>query len=158
MDGEGRASGRLPMQSGARSCSPAESGMLSRDDAVLVDVDNERLPSLGDARDSLRRRIEATLCFIVGGGRTVLAHQHVPYPFHVTRTFHLDPQRPDLATLYLQSAAGGLYRGDRLLLAIDAAPGARVHVTPQAATIIHDTRDQSPPHFTRIRPPPHGFP
>jgi urease accessory protein len=131
--------------------------MLSRDDAVLVDVDNERLPSLGDARDSLRRRIEATLCFIVGGGRTVLAHQHVPYPFHVTRTFHLDPQRPDLATLYLQSAAGGLYRGDRLLLAIDAAPGARVHVTTQAATIVHDTRDQSAAQFTRIRVARDGF-
>src|SRR5260370_9096376 len=96
MPAQARASRRLPMQSGARSCSPAESGMLSRDDAVLVDVDNERLPSLGDARDSLRRRIEATLCFIVGGGRTVLAHHPAPHPFHVPRTFPLHPPRPAL--------------------------------------------------------------
>ena len=40
-------------------------------------------------------------------GRTFLAGQHVPYPFHITRPFHLDRARPDLATLYLQSASGG---------------------------------------------------
>jgi urease accessory protein len=55
------------------------------------------------------RTVEASLCFSRGGGRTVLARQRLPYPFHATRTFHLDQARPDLATLYLQSAAGGLY-------------------------------------------------
>jgi urease accessory protein len=67
--------------------------MLARNDAVSL---------------ATERRIEASLRFATGGGRTVLVHQHVPYPFHVTRAFHLDPSRPDLATLYLQSASGGL--------------------------------------------------
>jgi urease accessory protein len=97
------------------------------------------------------RRIEAALHFATGGGRTVLAHQHVPYPFHVTRAFHLDRPRPDLATLYLQSASGGLYRGDLLMLDIDVASGAAAHVTTQAATVVHDTRERCATQLTRLR-------
>jgi urease accessory protein len=97
------------------------------------------------------RRIEAALHFSVGGGRTVLAHQYVPYPFHITRAFHLDPQRDDLATLYLQSASGGLYRGDRLRIEIDVAAGAAAHVTTQAATVVHDTRGRAAAQSTRLR-------
>jgi urease accessory protein len=94
--------------------------------------------------------IEAALHFSVGGGRTILSHQYVPYPFHVTRAFYLD-QRSDLATLYLQSASGGLYRGDRLLIEIDVAPGAAAHVTTQAATVGHDTRGRAAAQSTRLR-------
>ncbi len=115
--------------------------MLARDNTDFVGG-SERMPSFDADRDPLGRGVEATLRFAVGGGRTMLAHQHVPYPFHVTRPFYLDPQRPHLATLYLQSAAGGLYRGDRLLLAIDVAPGGSAHVTTQASMIVHDTRGQ----------------
>jgi urease accessory protein len=97
------------------------------------------------------RRIEAALHFATGGGRTVLVHQHVPYPFHVTRAFHLDRPRPDLATLYLQSASGGLYRGDLLMLDIDVASGAAAHVTTQAATVVHDTRERCATQLTRLR-------
>jgi urease accessory protein len=83
--------------------------------------------------------VEASLRFCHGGGRTVLTHQRVPYPFHATRPFYLDPARTDLATLYLQSAAGGLYRGDRVTLSIVAEPHSAAHVTTQAATIVHRT-------------------
>src|SRR5438552_3271126 len=86
------------------------------------------------------RSVEARLRFAVGGGRTILAHQRIAYPLHVTRPFHLDALRQDLATLYLQSASGGLYAGDRLGLAIEVMPGAAVHVTTPASTIVHDTR------------------
>ena len=85
------------------------------------------------------RVAHAELCFAAGGGRTVLVRQSVPYPFHITRTFQLDSARPDLATLYLQSASGGLYRGDDLAMAVAVRPGASVHVTTQAATVVHDT-------------------
>jgi urease accessory protein len=102
-------------------------------------------------------RAQAALRFAVGGKRTVLLHQRVPYPFHVTRVFHLDPARPDLATLYLQSASGGLYRGDRLGLAIDVAPAAAVHVTTQAATIVHDTRGVGAAQLTEINVADNGF-
>lgn len=85
------------------------------------------------------RHVEAQLVFAVGGGRTVLTHQLVPYPFHITRPFRLDVERPDLATLYLQSASGGLYRGDDLTLGITAEAGAAAHLVTQAATVVHDT-------------------
>lgn len=85
------------------------------------------------------RRVAAELVFAAGGGRTLLTRQHVPYPFHITRPFQLDPGRPDLATLYLQSASGGLYRGDDLHLRIDVAKGAAAHIVTQAATMVHDT-------------------
>ena len=85
------------------------------------------------------RSAEAELVFAAGGGRTVLMRQHVPYPYHVTRTFRLDRGQPDVATLYLQSASGGLYRGDDLGLSITVRTGARAHVTTQSATVVHDT-------------------
>jgi urease accessory protein len=89
--------------------------------------------------ERLTNAAEASLHFSHGGGRTVLSRQRIPYPFHATRPFYLDRARADLATLYLQSAAGGLYRGDRVALSITAAPDSAVHVTTQAATIVHRT-------------------
>lgn len=96
----------------------------------------------GDERDRsavATEAIAATLRFAKGGGRTFLAHQSVPYPFHITRPHYLDAAMPDLATLYLQSAAGGYYRGDRLALSIQAARETRAHVTSQAGTVVHST-------------------
>jgi len=72
--------------------------------------------------------------------RTHLARQFVSYPFHVTRPFYLDREPAGLATLYLQSASGGIYSGDSLELAIDAAAGAQCQVTSQGSTIVHDSR------------------
>jgi urease accessory protein len=94
-----------------------------------------------DEPEQIAGAVEASLHFSRGGGRTVLARQRVPYPFHATRTFYFDQARPELATLYLQSAAGGLYRGDRVALSITSAPGSAAHVTTQAATIVHRTHD-----------------
>lgn len=85
------------------------------------------------------RDVTAELAFVRGGGRTVLARQRVPYPFHITRPFALDRDMPELATIYLQSASGGLYRGDRLHLDIRAGNGAMAHLTSQAATVVHRT-------------------
>jgi urease accessory protein len=76
----------------------------------------------------------------VAGGRTVIRRQRVGYPFHVTRGFYLDAGRPDLLTLYLQSASGGLYAGDRLQFDIVVADGAALCVTTQASTVVHEGR------------------
>jgi urease accessory protein len=81
--------------------------------------------------------VRAVLHFASGGGRTFLKDQHVPYPFHITRPHALDPLRPAHATLILQSAAGGLYRGDRLALDVSAGPGTVATVRSQAATVVH---------------------
>ncbi|MHB8885501.1 MAG: urease accessory protein UreD [Methylovirgula sp.] len=85
------------------------------------------------------RSARAELVFIRGGGRTILGRQYVPYPFHVTRPFFLDGAQPDIATLYMQSASGGIFRADDLSLRIESRPGARAHLTTQAATVVHDT-------------------
>jgi urease accessory protein len=70
-------------------------------------------------------------------GRSYLAHQFASYPFHVCRAQYLDPELPEMASLYLQSSAGGLFAGDRLSLRIAAAAGAKAHVTTPASTIVH---------------------
>ncbi len=83
---------------------------------------------------------EAEVCWFaeLAGGRTMLRRQHVGYPFHITRAFHLDRMRPDLATLYLQSTSGGLYAADRLELDLTVGAGAALHLTTQASTVVHD--------------------
>ncbi len=94
--------------------------------------------------------VEASLSFASGGGRTFLARQSVPYPFHITRPHRLDAARPDIVTLYLQSASGGLYHGDRLALSIEARPDACAHVTSQAATVAHRAAAESIRVSTRL--------
>jgi urease accessory protein len=101
--------------------------------------------------------VEASLHFCHGGGRTVLARQRIPYPFHATRPFYLDQARRDIATLYLQSAAGGLYRGDDVALSIIAEPGAAAHVTTQASTIVHRTHQHAVVQRTRLYVGEHAF-
>src|SRR5712672_2300002 len=86
------------------------------------------------------RQAEVLLVAELAGGRTVLRRQHVGYPFHVTRSFQLDRMRPDLTTLYLQSASGGLYAGDRLKLDLVVGAGAALNLTTQASTVVHDGR------------------
>jgi urease accessory protein len=101
--------------------------------------------------------VQAALHFSRGGGRTVLARQRLPYPFHATRPFYLDRACPELATLYLQSASGGLYRGDDVALSIVADPHAAVHVTTQASTIVHRTHQHGVVQTVRIEVGEHAF-
>ena len=88
------------------------------------------------------RKAEVLLVAELAGGRTVLRRQHAGYPFHVTRAFQLDRMRPDLATLYLQSASGGLYAADRLTIDLVVGAGAALNLTTQASTVVHDARGQ----------------
>lgn len=79
-----------------------------------------------------------------GAGRSFLARQFVPYPFHITRPFRLDGDPQGMATLYLQSSSGGVYAGDRVDLALDMAPATAIHLTTQASTIIRAARGDTP--------------
>lgn len=74
------------------------------------------------------------------GGRTVIRRQHIGYPLHITRGFYLDRAAPDLLTLYLQSASGGLYAGDRLHLNVAVRSGASLSLTSQSSTVVHHGR------------------
>jgi urease accessory protein len=96
------------------------------------------------------RAAEAHLAAEFAGGRTILRRQHVGYPLHVTRGFYLDPARPDLLTLYIQSASGGLYAGDRLKLDVVVGAEAALHLTTQAATVVHDGKDAGSTQQLRI--------
>jgi len=93
---------------------------------------------------------QASLVFAHGGGATFLAAQAAPYPFHITKPLRLDSVRPDIATVYLQSASGGLYRDDRLSLRLEARPGAVAHVTSQAATVAHRASERPIEMTTRL--------
>lgn len=82
----------------------------------------------------------ARLKFESGGGRTYLEEQFVPYPFHITRPLYINRSQPDLATLLLQSCAGGLYSEDQLGLDIALGDDTAANVTTQSSTIVHDGR------------------
>jgi urease accessory protein len=71
------------------------------------------------------------------GGRTYLRRQYVSYPYHVCRPLSFGGDPEGMATIYLQSCAGGIFRGDRLREHIVAEEGAAAHVTTQASTIVH---------------------
>jgi urease accessory protein len=92
------------------------------------------------SRSEAGRSLDAALVVDRAGGRSILRRQHIGYPLHITRGFYLDTSRPDLLTLYLQSAAGGLYAGDRIKLDVTVGADAAFHTTTQAATVVHDGR------------------
>lgn len=97
------------------------------------------------------RHLDATLVVDHAGGRSILRRQHIGYPLHITRGFYLDAARPDLLTLYLQSASGGLYAGDRINLDVGIGARAAFHMTTQAATVVHDGRSSGAQQRQRVR-------
>ncbi|MGH6961858.1 MAG: urease accessory protein UreD, partial [Dongiaceae bacterium] len=70
-------------------------------------------------------------------GRTYLRRQYAGYPYHVGRPLSFGGDPAGMATIYLQSSAGGIFRDDRLREDIVAEEGAAAHVTTQASTIVH---------------------
>lgn len=91
------------------------------------------------------------------GGRTILRRQQVGYPWHLTRGFYLDSARADLLTLYLQSAAGGMYGADDLQFDVSVGDGAALHLTTQSATVVHPGRDRPAALSQRIQVGARGF-
>lgn len=74
-------------------------------------------------------------------GKSFLARQYASYPFHLCRVQYLDPDLPEMASLYLQTSAGGIYAGDRLNVEIRAEAGAKAHVTTQASSLAYRMPD-----------------
>ena len=70
-------------------------------------------------------------------GRTYIRRQYASYPYHVCRPLSFAGDPAGMATIYLQSCAGGIFRDDRLRERIVAEEGAAAHVTTQASTIVH---------------------
>ncbi|MBS0320114.1 MAG: urease accessory protein UreD [Proteobacteria bacterium] len=71
------------------------------------------------------------------GERTILADLAVRAPYMAQRVLYPEPQVPDLAWLFIITTSGCVLQGDRMALDVTAGPGARAHVTTQAATKLH---------------------
>lgn len=110
-----------------------------------------------EARALPRRDARLDLAFRRSGIRTRVGRQFAAYPFHLTRSFDLDPAIPGLTTVYLQSCSGGLYGGERLATEISVGPGAAAHVTSQAATIVHNARGNGTTQETVLALEPGAF-
>ncbi len=78
--------------------------------------------------------------FIEGRQKTFIGKQFSSYPFHLCRPLYLDARTPEIATIYLQSSAGGVFSGDDLSMQIYAGPSAKAHMTTQASTVVHRMR------------------
>ena len=87
-----------------------------------------------------RGRLRATFA-PDSGGTSYLARQYASYPFHLCRAQYLDPDLPEMASLYVQTSAGGIYSGDRLNVELSAKAGAKAHVTTQASSIAYRMPD-----------------
>ncbi len=104
-------------------------------------VDTALSPRQGRAEFRFERR---------EGERTHLARNYAAYPFHVTRPLYFDAGWPELPTLVLQSASGGLFQGDRLSLAISVGEGAAAQITTQSATKVHSMERGHAAQATRL--------
>jgi urease accessory protein len=70
-------------------------------------------------------------------GRTRITDLWCRPPLQVLRAHHVDPDRPDLASVILASPSGGILQGDRLSIEIRVEPGARLRVQTQGATRLY---------------------
>ncbi|MFI1583695.1 urease accessory protein UreD [Embleya sp. NPDC020630] len=74
------------------------------------------------------------LAFEVRGGRTELVERYQKTPLQLMRPLWIDPAQPDTAYVYVMATGGGVAQADRYRIDIRCGPGARVHLTTQAAT------------------------
>ncbi|SVA65510.1 uncharacterized protein METZ01_LOCUS118364 [marine metagenome] len=69
--------------------------------------------------------------------RTYISNQYFRYPYHICRAQYLDQCPSGMASVYIQSTAGGIFSNDRLKSRFHALPDSAAHVTSQASTIVH---------------------
>ncbi|MBE30602.1 MAG: hypothetical protein CL401_05085 [Acidiferrobacteraceae bacterium] len=75
--------------------------------------------------------------------RTFIDRQFSRYPFHICRPLYVDDHPPGMATVYVQSCAGGIFSGDQLRIRVHAQAHSQVHLTSQASTVIHRMTESS---------------
>jgi urease accessory protein len=81
------------------------------------------------------------LTFAPVAGKTRIIHQFHQMPLHLFRALYPDPQRADMAYVYMLSPGGGIVQGDRLRIDLVCEAGAAVHITTQAATKLYRMQD-----------------
>jgi len=70
-------------------------------------------------------------------GRTKLVDLYSTGPLRVMRVLYIDDVLDDMAFAIIQSVSGGILQGDRYSIEVAVGPGARVHLTSQAATKVY---------------------
>jgi urease accessory protein len=71
-------------------------------------------------------------------GRTALTRCEQRFPLRTTVPMYLDDADRGMAFIYVQNPTGGVFDGDRLVTELELDSGARVHLTTQSATKLHD--------------------
>ena len=77
------------------------------------------------------------LCLRNHRDKTFIDRQYSRYPFHICKPLYVDDHPGGMATIYVQSSAGGIFAGDRLSVRVCAQPYSQVHLTSQASTVVH---------------------
>jgi urease accessory protein len=70
-------------------------------------------------------------------GCTYAVRRESRFPLRMTTPMYLDPQKREMAFVYVQNPTGGVFAGDRLHTRLELEVGAHVHVTTQAATKVY---------------------
>ena len=76
-------------------------------------------------------------------GTSRLVRRRVRYPYAFLRPFWFGDRPEGIATAILQSGSGGLFGGERLGQRVAVEEGAALHITTQAAAIVHARRGRS---------------
>lgn len=77
------------------------------------------------------------LAFRRHGQRTLFERRRFAWPYVLTRSFALDPRRPQLQTVIVQTSSGAMHGDDRLRQRLVLGAGAAVHLTTQGAASVH---------------------
>lgn len=77
------------------------------------------------------------LSFVRRGGRTVIDRRLFAWPFVLTRSFHIDRDRPDRLSVIVQTGSGAVHGGDNLAQRLTLGPGTAVCLVSQGATSVH---------------------
>ena len=88
-------------------------------------------------------RIELAIAAGDQDGPSHIRRQYASYPFHICRPHVFAGDPAGMITLYMQSASGGVYEGDRHTLSFTVEAGAQAHVTTQAATVVRSMERDS---------------
>ena len=84
-----------------------------------------------------RSKLHLDLCLKSHRDRTFIDRQYSRHPFHICKPLYVDDHPAGMATVYVQSSAGGIFAGDRLSVRVLAQPHSQVHLTSQASTVVH---------------------
>src|SRR6516225_6826813 len=80
------------------------------------------------------------LSFAPYNGVTRLRRHYQRAPLHIYRPIYIDAAHPDMAFVFVLQSGDGFVQGDRYRVDINCEPGARVHITTQAATNVFGAR------------------